>query len=70
MLISGAGGALGVLAALAGMGTAARAVKLPLQFNWDVLALSLGLSVATGLFFGIYPAWKAAHVDPVAALRA
>jgi putative ABC transport system permease protein len=70
MLVSCAGGALGVVLALMGLSAAARAAGLPLQLNWDVLGLSIGLSVATGLLFGIYPAWRAAHVDPIAALRA
>jgi putative ABC transport system permease protein len=69
-LVSCAGGVLGVVLALAGMGAAARLANLPLQLNGDVLGISLALSIATGLFFGIYPAWKAAHVDPIAALRA
>jgi len=69
MLLSCAGGALGVAVALAGMGTAARAAGLSLQLNWQMLGVSLLLSVAIGLFFGFSPAWKASHVDPIVALR-
>jgi putative ABC transport system permease protein len=35
---------------------------------WAVIA-GLGVSVAVGLFFGVWPAAKAARLDPVVALR-
>jgi putative ABC transport system permease protein len=36
---------------------------------WSVLA-GLIMATSVGLFFGIYPASKAARLDPVVALRA
>jgi putative ABC transport system permease protein len=36
---------------------------------WSVI-LSLGVATSVGIFFGVYPARKAATLDPIVALRA
>jgi putative ABC transport system permease protein len=69
LVISAAGGWLGLAVGLAGTNLVAAFQKLPPVFAWDVLAFGSAVSVATGLLFGLYPAWKAARVDPVLALR-
>lgn len=44
--------------------------SFPASVQTWVALLGLGLSSAIGLFFGIYPAMRAANLDPVVALRA
>lgn len=66
--LTGIGGLIGVLLSL-GLSMLLRAVSVPSLV--PVWAILLGLAVASsvGLFFGIYPAVKAARLDPVIALR-
>jgi putative ABC transport system permease protein len=42
---------------------------LPSEVPPWAIVTALGVSVAIGLFFGVWPAFKAAHLDPVEALR-
>ncbi|MGC1462274.1 MAG: ABC transporter permease [Terracidiphilus sp.] len=65
-----AGGAIGVLCGV----LVAKLITLIIGFPtsvqlWSVF-LSLFVATATGIFFGVYPASKAAKLDPVVALRA
>ena len=69
MLISLIGGALGILIGIAGALLVGRLGSLPVALNGQVIALAAGFSVATGLFFGYYPARKASQLDPIEALR-
>ncbi len=69
IFLTGAGGMIGVLIGF-GIAMAVRAATpLPAAVSlWSVL-LGFSVSVGIGLFFGIFPAQKAARVDPIISLR-
>ena len=70
MLLSLGGGVLGILFGVAGALLVGHYnTELPIQLNGQVVALAAGFSIATGLFFGYYPASKASQLDPIEALR-
>jgi putative ABC transport system permease protein len=70
LAVSATGGLIGIGLGIAGSRIATQLQKLPPALALDVLAIASVLSISIGLVFGLYPAWKAAHVDPIAALRA
>jgi putative ABC transport system permease protein len=70
MALTGVGGIIGIL--FGAMGAYAIRAALPslpatVSVFWIVVAFTVSASV--GLGFGIYPAWKAATLDPIEALR-
>ena len=69
MLISLGGGVIGIAIGVGGAMLASRYGSLPIELNLQVILLATGFAVATGLFFGYYPAQKAARLDPIEALR-
>jgi putative ABC transport system permease protein len=69
LLIAIGGGLLGLLAALATIGAAARATGLPLSLDWGTAAWALVASAGSGLVAGWYPARRAMRIDVIAAIR-
>ena len=69
-LLSGLGGVVGMVS---GVGAALIVAELgywSVLISWPAIAVALGFSVGLGVLFGSYPAYRAAELDPIAALRA
>src|SRR5438270_7657575 len=63
------GGVLGILLGSA-IGWAAHFFSgFPISLPWWSFALRLGFSASGGIFFGVWPAFKASRLDPIEALR-
>jgi predicted permease len=76
LLLSCMGGVAGLVLGYLGRNVIPRLLASPSQsamtqvdFDWRVLAFTAGLSLATGLLFGIVPAWQAARSDGNTALH-
>ncbi len=70
MLLSLAGGIVGILLGATGAKVAETAVpQLTTVVSADIIALATLVSAAIGIFFGIYPAYRAAGLNPIDALR-
>jgi putative ABC transport system permease protein len=63
------GGIAGIVLGVAGALLVARLSPIPADITWWSVALAFGVSVAVGIFFGVYPARKAARMQPIVALR-
>ena len=67
--LTSVGGLIGI-ALGAGIGWGVHfASGFPVSLPWWSFALGIGFSASVGLFFGMYPAFKASRLDPIEALR-
>jgi putative ABC transport system permease protein len=64
------GGFIGILTAYIAVFLVKATFSFPMETPLTAVILSLCLSTAVGLFFGIFPAMRAAKLDPIEALRA
>ncbi|MEW6685615.1 MAG: ABC transporter permease [Candidatus Edwardsbacteria bacterium] len=69
IVLSSLGGIIGILLGFIGAKLVSLAAKLPSAVSWWSILLGFGFSAAVGIFFGLYPASRAAKLDPIEALR-
>jgi putative ABC transport system permease protein len=63
------GGIIGISIAYGVVALGRSATSIPMRTPISAVILSLAVSTSVGLFFGIYPAMRAAKLDPIEALR-
>ena len=68
-ILSIAGGVIGVLLGIGAAYTIKLAAHMPIFIQWWSIVMSFGVCTFIGIFFGWYPAKKAANMDPIEALR-
>jgi putative ABC transport system permease protein len=69
-VLAATGGLIGILCAYLVVYLFEQVLSFPMNTPIGSVILSLFVSTAVGLFFGIYPATRAAKLDPIEALRA
>jgi len=68
-ILTGIGGGIGLCVGIAIAAAVQHFAQMRTAVTLPSILLSLSVSIATGILFGTYPAWKAATLDPIEALR-
>jgi putative ABC transport system permease protein len=69
LLLTFLGGVLGISLGSLIPFMVTRFARMPTVITGTSLILAFGISGAVGIIFGLYPAWRAAHMDPIESLR-
>jgi putative ABC transport system permease protein len=69
-VLAATGGLLGIVLAYSLVTLGRTVTSIPMRTSMSAVIIAIALSTAVGLFFGIYPAMRAAKLDPIEALRA
>ncbi len=68
-VMAAVGGAIGVITAYAISGLTRATTSVPMSVPFTAVVIAEVISAAVGIFFGVYPAKKAASLPPIEALR-
>jgi len=68
-ILTAAGGVLGICLGLGIPFVVEQYGNMPTVVTSSSLILAFGISAAVGIIFGLYPAWRAANLDPIESLR-
>jgi putative ABC transport system permease protein len=69
IVLSVAGGVIGIVVGVTASYAVGRVMEWPLAVTTPAVLLAFGFAVVIGIFFGFYPARKAAALNPIEALR-
>ncbi|MEI6514467.1 MAG: ABC transporter permease [bacterium] len=67
--LSGAGGIIGIGLGISVANIVAKVNHWPVMISASAILLALTFSAGVGIFFGFYPAWRAARLNPIESLR-
>ncbi|HYT77460.1 MAG TPA: ABC transporter permease [Vicinamibacterales bacterium] len=69
VILSLAGGVIGIALGIGGTRTISGVFEWPTRVSPDAIGMAVAFAAAIGIFFGYYPARRAARLDPIDALR-
>ena len=69
VVLSAIGGAFGVVLGIGLSMAVSLIAKWPMMVSSLSVVVALVFSAGVGIFFGLYPAWRASQLDPIVALR-
>lgn len=69
VIVSGLGGLIGIGLGIGAAEILPRVGPFSSVIEMQSTLMAVGVAAGVGVFFGLYPAWKASRLDPIEALR-